>query len=54
MTDDKKWPPQAEDREGPTPEQVEEKAAGSDEAEGGDDPTDAAGSGDPQPLGSSE
>jgi len=55
MTDDKKWPPQGEDREAPTPEQIEDKAAGNTEYEGGDTGgDDAAGSGDPQPLGDSK
>jgi len=53
MTDDKKWPPQDEDREGPTAEQVEDKAIGNTEyVGGGTDETDAAGAGDPQPGGS--
>ncbi len=51
MIDDKKWPPSAEDKEGPTPAELDERAAGVTEGVGGDDPEDAAGSGDPQPLG---
>lgn len=51
MIDDKKWPPAVEDKEGPTPAELDERAAGVTEGEGGDDPADASGSGDPQPLG---
>ena len=55
MTDEKQWPPKVEDREGPTAEQVEDKAVGNTEyVGGGTDENDAAGIGDPQPIGDSK
>lgn len=51
MIDDKNWPPTGVDKEGPTPEELEEHAAGTTEEVGGGDPGDASGSGDPQPMG---